>query len=268
MSFFSTEAEKQTDISEQPVSDSDLQSSMDMTVPSTPTSALSLEPPAPVTVERPRLSSHNALWRDAMEILVLIVTIYTLVNLATARAIVEGDSMQPNFQPKQLIIVNRFVYYFGEPHRGDVIVLHNPKNPNEDFIKRLIGLPGETVVIKEGRVYINDRLLDEPYIPKFCTAGCDGTWTIEPDNYFVLGDNRSNSYDSHMFGTINRDLIVGQAWIRYWPPQNMGMIPHPGYLNLTGQYTAPSQTEPPTATPEPTKPDHPSQISPLPGNGI
>lgn len=262
MSFFSTEADKRADMPEPPTDE------MLGGPPAIGADADDRRFAALVPIDRPRLASRNALWRDALEILVLIVTIYTLVNLATARAIVEGDSMQPNFHPKQLIIVNRFVYYFGQPRRGDVIVLHNPKNPSEDFIKRLIGLPGETIRIKEGRVYIDDKLLDEPYIPRFCTAGCDGTWTTGPNEYFVLGDNRSNSYDSHMFGPIDRDLIVGQAWIRYWPPSDIGMIPHPGYLNLTGQYTVPTNTPPETPTPEPTAQSHPSQISPFPGNGI
>ncbi len=103
----------------------------------------------------PGLSRHHALWRDVVEIVLLIVTIYTLVNLATARAVVEGQSMQPNFYTGQLVIVNRFAYYFTEPQRGDVIVLHDPKDPSQDFIKRVMALPNETVQIQQGRVYIN-----------------------------------------------------------------------------------------------------------------
>ena len=200
---------------------------------STPT----IEPPI---VNKPKLWSRNSLWRDVVEIALLVIMIYTLVNLATARAIVEGNSMQPNFQPKQLIVVNRFAYYFGEPHRGDVIVLHNPTNLNDDdLIKRVIGLPGDTIKIVEGRVYINGVMVSEPYIVKFCDTGCDGTWTLGQNQYFVLGDNRSNSLDSHIFGPINRALIVGQAWIRYWPLQDAQMIPHPDYPDLTKQFTVP-----------------------------
>jgi signal peptidase I len=168
------------------------------------------EEAAPTRKNRPRLSPHNAWWRDFVEILLLILTIYTLVNLATARAVVEGRSMEPNFYTGQLVIVNRFVYYFNKPVRGDVIVLHNPQNPTQDdFIKRIVGLPGETVQIKEGRVYVNGILLDEPYIERFCMAGCDGTWSLDSEHYFVLGDNRSNSHDSHAFGPLARDLTPG-----------------------------------------------------------
>ena len=89
--------------------------------------------------------------------------------------------------------------------------------------------PGETVQIREGRVYVNGAKLDEAYIAEFCRAGCDGTWTLKNDEYFVLGDNRPNSFDSHSFGPIARSLIVGEAWIRYWPPQDVGVIQRPAY---------------------------------------
>ena len=196
----------------------------------------------------PGLSRHHALWRDVVEIVLLIVTIYTLVNLATARAVVEGQSMQPNFYTGQLVIVNRFAYYFTEPQRGDVIVLHDPKDPSQDFIKRVMALPNETVQIQQGRVYINGAELDEPYIAEFCRAGCDGTWTLKNDEYFVLGDNRSNSFDSHSFGPITRSLIVGEAWIRYWPPQDVGFIQHPGYGPIPDRGALPTPI-PPTMKP-------------------
>jgi len=198
--------------------------------------------------DHPGLSRQHSLWRDVIEIVLLIVTIYTLVNLATARAVVEGQSMQPNFYTGQLVIVNRFAYYFLEPQRGDVIVLHDPKDPSQDFIKRVVGLPNETVQIQGGRVYINGVELDEPYIAEFCRAGCDGTWTLKSDEYFVLGDNRSNSFDSHSFGPIARSLIVGQAWIRYWPPQDVGMIQHPGYGPIPSSGALPTPI-PPTMKP-------------------
>lgn len=214
---------------------------------------MDLPPPAPPTEPEkpPALISRNTLWRDVVEILLLIVTIYSLVNLATARAVVEGASMQPNFYTGQLVIVNRFAYYFSKPQRGDVIVLHDPQDPAQDFIKRVVGLPGEVVTIKEGRVYVNDSLLDEPYIPRFCTTGCDGQWVLDGQQYFVLGDNRPNSHDSHSFGPIDSKLIVGKAWIRYWPPSDIGVIAHQDYGPV-------SQTPPPTATPTPTHTPRPT----------
>jgi signal peptidase I len=210
---------------------------------------------SPEKVRKPGLSPRNTLWRDVIEIVFLIVIIYTLVNLSTARAVVEGSSMQPNFETGQLVIVNRFAYYFNNPERGDVIVLHNPKNANEDFIKRVVGLPGEIVEIKEGRVYANGIRLEEPYIENFC-ANCDKAWTLGPDEYFVLGDNRRNSHDSHSFGPIKRDLIVGQAWIRYWPPKDFALIHHPDYGPIPSFFNptpTPIPSPTPFVTPSPTE---------------
>ena len=210
----------------------------------------------PTTVERPKLRSGRTLRRDVIETVVLIVIVYTLVNLSTVRAIVYGPSMEPNFYTGQLVIVNRFAYYFSGPARGDVVVLHNPlsqcRNAAPDdkscelLIKRVVGLPGESVQIKGGRVYINGTMLDEPYVTEFC-KGCDSTdngWSLKPDEYFVLGDNRNNSWDGHSFGPIPRALIEGQAWIRYWPPKDATIIPHPSYGAIAAQ--------PPAVAPTPT----------------
>jgi signal peptidase I len=205
-----------------------------------------------VARQQPGLLSRNALWRDVAEIFLLIAVIYTFVNLATARAVVEGTSMKPNFETGQLVIVNRLAYFFGQPQRGDVVVLHNPRNAQEDFIKRVIGLPGEHVAIREGRVYINGGLIEEPYLSErnFCKSICDGEWQIGPDQYFVLGDNRASSHDSHSFGPIDGALIVGQAWLRYWPLPSFQFISHPSYDPVPDTYV-PTPPPPPTITPTP-----------------
>lgn len=220
--------------------------------------------PEPVRIKRPGLLSRNALWRDVIEVVLLIAIIYTFVNLATARAVVEGSSMQPNFATGQLVIVNRFAYFFSSPQRGDVVVLHNPSNNNEDYIKRVIGLPNEYVQIRDGRVYVNGMMLDEPYIAKFCKAGCDGTWQLDADEYFVLGDNRGSSHDSHSFGPIKGSLIVGQAWVRYWPLPDFSVIDHPRYDPVPQDFTPPPPTI--TPTPGPVTPAPPN-ISPDPFTG-
>lgn len=222
-------------------------------------------PPAP-PLERPILTSRRrGLWRDVAEMVILIVVVYTLVNLTTARAIVEGPSMQPNFYTGQLVIINRFAYYYASPARGDVVVLHNPGDsckdvikqdmglsilvPHDtgeacaDLIKRVIGLPGETVEVKGKNVFINGTQIDEPYIVNPCERNCEGKWTLGTDQYFVMGDNRPNSYDSRGFGPINRSLIVGEAWVRYWPVQDMSVIPHPSYGTIP---TATAATPPAT----------------------
>jgi signal peptidase I len=197
-----------------------------------------LENPYRIPVEQPTLRSGRRLRGELLEMAFLIITIYALVNLSTARAIVSGPSMQPNFYTGQLVIINRFAYFFNNPARGDVVVVHNPlpecrlvtsNNANcDDLIKRAIGLPGEQVRINGGRVYINGLRIEEPYVTEFC-KGCDGSWTLNAHQYLILGDNRNNSWDGHSFGPISRDLIVGEAWIRYWPPQDADVIPHPVY---------------------------------------
>lgn len=208
--------------------------------------------------QRPGVMSRNALWRDVAEVALLILVIYTLVNLATARAVVEGTSMQPGLETGQLVIVNRSAYFFTRPARGDVIVLHNPRDVREDFIKRVIGLPGETVQILDGRVWVNGSLLDEPYVRAFCQS-CDGQWMLSNDEYFVLGDNRRSSHDSHSFGPIKQSLIVGQAWIRYWPLPDFRIFIGPTYGPVNPVFVAP----PPTATRTPS-PLTPSPFTPAP----
>lgn len=226
--------------------------------------ALNVSLPKP---SRPKLKSRRRFGRDVIEMFLLFIVIYTLVNLSTARAIVEGPSMQPSFYTGQLVIVNLFSYYLSQPQRGDVVVLHNPteqckdkinnrstinlpftvqdnrSDGCDDLIKRIVGMPGEKIEIKKGRVYANGTLLEEPYIVKgFCEVSCNGNWTLGPEQYFVLGDNRNNSTDSHSFGPIKRSLIVGQAWIRYWPLDSMSVIPHPHYGTIAADPTAPLPT--------------------------
>jgi signal peptidase I len=214
--------------------------------------------------QRPKLGFRTSLLRDIGEVLLVILSIYTMVNLASARAIVEGSSMHPNFATGQLIIVNRVPYYYSAPERGDVVVLHNPRNVEEDYIKRVIGLPGETIHIERGVVFVNGVELIEPYIDpeNFCTTLCDGDWALGQDEYFVLGDNRRNSTDSHVFGPIKQTLIIGKAWVRYWPLSDAGMIPHEDYSNL-GDVSPKRLPILPTPTPgiQRNQPSQPSQPS-------
>lgn len=190
-----------------------------------------LAPPvdALTTPPRPRLQTR-ALWREAVEVALLIVAVVTLVNLTTARFIVDGDSMQPNLATGQFVLINRLNYLLWEPQRGDVIVLASPEQQHEDLIKRVIGLPGETVRVHNQQVWIDGLALDEPYLA--APPSYTGEWQLDPGEYFVLGDNRNNSRDSHSFGPVNRAAIVGQAWLVYWPPTAWGIIPQHEYATL------------------------------------
>lgn len=143
---------------------------------------------------------------------------------------VEGSSMIPNFQNGDYIITNKIGLRFTTIQRGEVIILQNPRNTTEDFIKRVIALPGDRIKLADGNVYINGQLLSEPYLPPG-TETYGGAYLpndeeiVIPDNqYFVMGDNRTGSSDSREWGTVNRDLIIGQAWLRYWPPQEFMLI--------------------------------------------
>ena len=192
-------------------------------------------------IPRPRVRSRT-LWKDMRDTVVMVIAIYTLVNLVAPRYIVEGSSMQPNFETGEWIIVNRLPYLSGQPQRGDVVVLDFPE-PQEDLIKRVVGLPGETIEIHDGLVFVDGVPLDEPYInspPRYTKQPV----TLGADEYYVLGDNRNNSRDSHAFGPVTEDHIVGQAWLIYWPPPDWGAVFHPGY-------TAPAATPLPSATPSP-----------------
>jgi len=138
--------------------------------------------------------------------------------------IVKGVSMEETFHNNDYLIVNRWTYRFDEPQRGDVIVFRSPQGPKDHLIKRVIGLPGETVTIKNNEVFItNDdfpegRKLDETeYLEDSDLTYPEGIYQIQDDYYFVMGDNRAASMDSRRFGPVHKSLIVGHAWVRGWP---------------------------------------------------
>jgi signal peptidase I len=134
--------------------------------------------------------------------------------------------MEPSLQNGQQLLVNKVVYYFHEPERGDVIILHPPPPYNPEttpFIKRIIALPGDTIEVKNGAVYVNGSKLDEPYI-KESPAYSFQQQKIPEDEYFVLGDNRNNTNDSHNGWTVPRQNIIGKAWLSIWPPGEWGFV--------------------------------------------
>lgn len=141
---------------------------------------------------------------------------------------VEGASMEPNFYDKEYLIINEISYRFSEPVRGEVIIFKNPKNTKVYFIKRVIGLPGETVETHDGNIYINGQVLDEPYIANVSFQNYEAV-TLGPDQYFVMGDNRTNSYDSRAIGPIDRHYIIGKVWFRGWPLNRINTFNTPEY---------------------------------------
>lgn len=180
-------------------------------------------PAEPVALPRPRLQKRGFV-REIIETLLLFAVIFTLVNLLTGRFVVDGSSMAPNFATGQFIIASRISYLLGEPQRGDVVVFHSPENNGKDLIKRIIGLPGDTVTVNGGQVLVNGTPLDEPYIDE--APRYPDQLTVGTGEYYVLGDNRNNSRDSHRFGPVPKQNLIGQAWLIYWPPQSWGLVPH------------------------------------------
>jgi len=165
------------------------------------------------------------LLRELLETIVLSLVIFLLIRLVIQNYRIESHSMQPNFYEGEFILVNKLAFKLGEPTRGEVIVFHNPGNVEEDYIKRVIGLPGDEVTIREQTVFINGQPLAEPYDTREFNDSF-GPQTVPPDHLFVMGDNRGNSSDSRRIGPIPEELIVGQAWLRVWPFDKWGIIKH------------------------------------------
>jgi signal peptidase I len=167
--------------------------------------------------------------REILIGVVVALAIYLGIQFTLQQFVVQQISMMPNLVEGQRLFVNKIAYLFHGPERGDIIVFRTSQNPNEiPLIKRVIGLPGEAIEIKSGIVYVNGSALVEPYIkdqPQYVLQSLP----VEAKNYFVLGDNRNYSRDSHGGWTVPEDNIVGKAWISVWPPKTWGLIPDYAY---------------------------------------
>ncbi len=154
---------------------------------------------------------------DVLETVVLSLVLFLGINAISARIRIESISMQPTLYAGDYVIVNKVAYKLGEPERGDVVVFHYPPDPGrEPYIKRVIGLPGDTVVVRDNQVIVNGSILEEPYINS--APNYDGEWQVPANSLFVLGDNRNNSSDSHSWGMVPLKNVIGKAEVVYWPP--------------------------------------------------
>ncbi len=196
----------------------------------------------------------KSLIREILETLLLTLIIFILVRSVVQTFKVDGHSMDPSLRDGEYILVNKAVYFrydanwlprlFGQkdlqpklvnlfhgPDRGDIVVLEPPQDPGKDYIKRVVGLPGDVVELRNDHlIYVNDQPLNEPYIleqPIYEPF----RKVLAADQFFVMGDNRNNSSDSHVWGALTYDKIVGKAWIIYWPKENWGFVPHQSYSN-------------------------------------
>ena len=205
-----------------------------------------------VNARQPASQGKSLVWEVAQTVL-LTIAIFLAVRMLVQNFRVEGASMDPTLRSGQFLLINKvgyarvdgtplealvpdrpgsdLHYVFGGPTRGEIIVFHAPSQADRDYIKRIIGLPGETIRIKDGRVFINGVELNEPYIKHHARYDF-ATTTIPTDAFFVLGDNRPNSSDSHGGWFVTAESIIGKAWLSYWPPDVMGVVQAASYPEL------------------------------------
>lgn len=194
-----------------------------------------------IEVVRLKAESRQGLWTESLKLLrdiVLIIAVFVLLGVFVAQpVVVEGTSMLPQLHDGERLLVNKLVYYkiqsvsWGHIERGDIVVFWYPKEPDKSYVKRVIGLPGEMVEVRNGKVFINGTQLDETYLdtehnqnlPNFPAKKVDEHF------YFVMGDNRDNSSDSRYWGLVPEKYVYGKAFFRYWKPSNIGFINHGEY---------------------------------------
>lgn len=182
----------------------------------------------------------RGVWREIWEfakVILLALAIALPIRYFIAQPfIVKGQSMEPSFEDREYLVIDELTYQFREPERGEVIVFRYPNNTKEFFIKRIIGLPGESVAIKNGQVLIGSSgnggqpvALSESYLPSDLKTFPEKEYVLGEAQYLVLGDNRRNSSDSRIWGPLDKKFITGRAFFRAWPPGKFGLIPEPTY---------------------------------------
>ncbi len=212
---------------------------------------LPAEMPGEIPQEEPARSSVRPLLIEILQTVLLTLIIFAGVRSVVQNFKVDGASMEPTLHTGQYLLINKLAYArldgpmldlarslglatpgvdsfypFGGPEHGDIAVFRYPGGPDRDFIKRVIALPGDTVQIDRGRVYVNGVLLNEDYIRAVPTYSLPPQ-KVPAGSYFVLGDNRPNSSDSHIWGYVPQDNMIGKAWVSYWPPTDWGLVEHP-----------------------------------------
>lgn len=163
-------------------------------------------------------------WKELVETLIWALVLALVLRTFVVQAFwIPSGSMIPTLMPGDRVLVAKFWYHFTEPKRGQVVVFKYPMDPTRDFVKRLIALPGETIEIKNGVVYINDSPLEEPYVKNRDFLSMEKV-TVPRGQYFMMGDNRPNSQDSRLWGFVPKNYLRGPAFFRYWPLSRIGVL--------------------------------------------
>lgn len=161
---------------------------------------------------------------DLLETVGLALILFLIINTLSARVRVDGSSMLPTLHDGEFVLVNKLAYRTGSPTRGDIIVFRSTTTPDLDLIKRIIGLPGDKVSVRSNRVIVNGQTLNESYIN--AAPNYTGDWQVPQGYLFVLGDNRNDSSDSHAWGFLPMQNVIGKALLIYWPPPQWALINH------------------------------------------
>jgi signal peptidase I len=192
----------------------------DSRVSANPTVSAQPSNPSPAA---PRKSSGLALW--LRDLLIASAASVFMVLFLYQPVRVEGTSMLPRLEDRDRLFINKFVYHLTAIERGDVVVFHYPRDPEKSYIKRVIALPGDTLRIDRGRVYVNGKLVHEPYVPpEYRDNVSEPEMVIPADSYYMMGDHRLISQDSRYFGPVDRSLIYGKAVFVYWPVRDVGIV--------------------------------------------
>lgn len=184
--------------------------------------------------QQPSSNSWKSKFRPVFEMAEMIITalvLYFLIDSVIARVQVQKISMVPTLVPGEVLLVNKLAYSFGEIENGDIITFHYPLEPDLDYVKRIIGKPGDEVIVENGDVWINGDLLFEPYISS--PPDYEGAWQVPADGLFVLGDNRNPSADSHIWGFVPLENVIGKVFAVYWPPTKIRGISTPNIFSIT-----------------------------------
>jgi len=181
--------------------------------------------PAP---KQKKSATSSFIWETLQTLVLAGLLIVFFRTFIFQNFVVEGSSMVPTLIQGDRLIVSRLSYFLGEPDRGDIIVFQYPYGPERDFVKRIIGLPGETIAIQNGQVFINGKPLPPEDYVQNKSSDAIAPVTLGDDEYFVMGDNRTGSSDSRSWGPMQKHFIIGKAWLIYYPFEHFQFLQHPG----------------------------------------